>query len=215
MIFGSRNLTRVAVYFISVCMLTMTLRAGLKSNGVGFRGMYWGAKDQTAEVRVVDYYHHHEVSINGFGGNIYFFTRLDKQYFMEFTIGAVGNVESKQIFFNREETNVNSATVMLFGVRYDLFKPEKVIAAQPYLSAGAGPYWLSEIEVKDQNFGRTEEAIVTTRVKPGVYAGFGTHLLFCDWCGLNLDIKYHWVNFDINTPYSDFAFSIGFMFTWK
>ena len=209
------NFKTVFTHVCLVLLLIQTLRAGVKSNGIGVRGVYWGAKDQTTEVRIFDYYNHHEVSVNGFGGNIYFFTKLDSQYFIELTVGAVGNVESKHIFFNREETNVSSATVMLFGIRYDLFRPEKAIAAQPYLSAGAGPYWLSEIEVKNKDPWGTQEATVTTRVKPGLYAGFGTHFLFCDWCGLNLDIKYHWVNFDINMPYSDFSFGMGFMFTWK
>jgi hypothetical protein len=160
--------------------ISQTLMAGVKANGVGIRGIYWGAKDQTTHIRVVDYYNHQEVSINGFGGNIYFFTRLDKQYFVEFTVGAVGNVESKQIYFGKEEVFVNSATVMLFGFRYDFFKPEKVIAAQPYISAGAGPYWLGEIEVKNSTLRGNQEVTIGTRVKPGIYAGFGTHFLICD-----------------------------------
>jgi hypothetical protein len=209
------SLKTTNVSLLLLFCLLQTLFAGVKSNGIGIRGMYWGTKDQTTQIRIVNSYNHHEVTTNGFGGNLYFFTKLDGQYFIEFTIGAVGNVEAKHIYFDREEVYVNSATVMLFGFRYDLFNPAKIITAQPYLSAGFGPYWLGEIEVKNNNFWGGEEATVRTRVKPGVYAGFGTHFLFCDWCGLNLDIKYHLVNFDMNMPYSDFAFGMGFMFTWK
>jgi hypothetical protein len=74
---------------------------------------------------------------------------------------------------------------------------------------------LGEIEVKNNGRWGEEEATIRTRVKPGVYAGVGTHFLFCDWCGLNMDMKYHLVNFDVNMPYSDFSFGMGFMFTWN
>jgi hypothetical protein len=204
-----------AVTLLLMSGFSQTLLAGVRANGVGVRGIYWGTDNQTTHIRVYNYHDYHDVSTEGFGGSIYFFTRLDSQYYLEFSVGAVGNVESKRVYFNREEVYVNSATTMLFGVRYDVFKSAKTIAAQPYVSAGFGPYWLGEIEVKNNDRLGEEEATIRTRVKPGVYAGVGTHFLFCDWCGLNMDIKYHLVNFDVTMPYSDFAFGMGFMFTWN
>ncbi len=192
------------------------VRADIKprSTGIGFRGTYWRSNNARPQIFVTDGFAHTEIDVGGGGGWIYFFSRVDNDWIFEFSIGAIGEAAVKESYDYGEDVEVNAIIPILFGLRHDLFSFRSRSALQPYLAFGAGPYCLSEINVKERYFEQEEEVSVKTRVKPGGYAGGGMNFMFSSWFGLNFDIKYHFVDFNVNHDYSGWEYGFGFFFTW-
>jgi outer membrane protein W len=82
----------------------------------------------------------------------------------------------------------------------------------PYVSAGLGPYWISEINSRD-NF-HEDEVTVKSRVKPGAYLGGGFNFGLSDRFAINFDLKYHLIDLELNHKYSGFEYGVGFTIFW-
>ncbi|MCK5075284.1 MAG: hypothetical protein KAR38_02860, partial [Calditrichia bacterium] len=132
---------------------------------------------------------------------------------MELNIGGVGNVDIAQnANLTTQNVNVFSITPILLGLRYDLLSPKLPSKFQPYFSGGAGPYWMSNVEVVSSP---TEDYNTTESFhKYGAYAGGGTNLMIKDWFALNFDLRYHFVDFKVEEGYSGLEFGMGFSFMW-
>ena len=183
-------------------------------SGIGFRGTFWNMDNSTQSVRVSSAHGYEaEYDLGGGGGYFFMFSRLNDNLFLELTLGAVGQLQSHQEFGWGEEVDVNAVTPLLLGIRTDLLPIDNQSALQPYVSGGMGPYWFSDVYVKD-NYFMPEEVDIRTRARLGGYAGAGMNFMFTDWLGFNLDFKYHFIDFDKNHEYSGSEFGMGLIFAW-
>ena len=77
---------------------------------------------------------------------------------------------------------------------------------------GGGPYFLTDIRVRETFY--DEEVNISTVLKPGVYAGGGLDFMLNSWFGLNFDVKYHVIDFDVSHEQTGFEYGLGIQFMW-
>jgi len=183
-----------------------------RSTGIGLRGTYWNMNNGPAHVIVRNHDDFSAVDVGNGGGWIFLFSRIDEQTFFEFSLGAIGSVESVSHNDFRNNINVTAVTPVLLGFRHNLFSMRSRSALQPYIAYGAGPYWLHDIKVREDLY--EDEAIVKSKLKPGAYAGGGMNFMAASWFGLNFDVKYHFIDFNVNHDISGFEYGLGFCFMW-
>jgi len=211
---------RTIMFVAAICIIMMSLNTMAtaqvrpRSAGIGFRGTYFRMNHSKPEITVATKYGASEVNVGGGGGWIYFFSRIDNNSIMEFSLGAVGKAETVSNNIEGDEVDVEAMASILFGIRHELFSAYNYNAMRPYIAFGAGPYWLCDISVENDHWGQEEEVIVSSTLKPGGYAGGGLNFMLTSWFGLNFDVKYHFVNFNVNHDYSGWEYGIGFMFAW-
>ena len=183
-----------------------------KSTGIGLRSSYWHLRDDPRNV----YYNSHRdqsrVDTGGVGGWLYLFSRIDDHRFVEFHLGAIGDVKAEREYHDREELEADAMTPVLIGIRHDLVHPRSASSLVPYFSFGGGPYWLSDIKVIEDR--HDEEVEIETTLKPGGYAGGGVNFRLLDWLAFNFDIKYHFVDFNRNHSRSGYDYGIGLNIMW-
>jgi len=189
-----------------------SVSAQVRSTGIGLRGTYWNMNNRPAHVIVTNHDDFSAVEVGNGGGWIFLFSRIDEQTFFEFSLGAIGSVESVSHDGFRNDVNVTAVTPVLLGFRHNLFSMRSRSALQPYIAYGAGPYWLHDIKVREDLY--EDEAIVKSKLKPGAYAGGGMNFMATSWFGLNFDVKYHFIDFNVNHDISGFEYGLGFSFMW-
>lgn len=185
-----------------------------RTAGIGIRGSYWKMKETNNSFKVYTNPGMTEVDIGSGGGYLYFLTRMNERWLAELSIGAMGRVETRVKTFDREKVDVSATAPILLGFRNEIFPFRNTPQIQPYLSFGAGPYWMSDIHVEDEYFGYEEEVTVRSKVKPGGYLGGGVNFMMSSWFGLNFDLKYHFIKFDVNHPNSGYEYGLGMVFMW-
>jgi outer membrane protein W len=163
-------------------------------------------------VSIVDQHRHVMVDVGGAGGWLNFFSRTSDNWFMEFSLGAVTRVVDEVENVAGKDTRVKAVVPVLIGMRYHVLSPNHRGAIRPYLSFGAGPYWIADIFVQDQYY--KEEVTVDSELKPGGYAGVGLDFMMTDWFGLNFDARRHFVNFNTNAEHSGYEYALGIQFMW-
>ncbi len=182
-------------------------------SGIGFRGNYWNMIDGQQRIYVYNDGEISSVNVGGFGGSLFFFTRVQEQLSMEFTLGALAAVVEHREYYHWEDVEVNAVFPLLFGFRYDLMSEKSRSAMQPYLMFGAGAYILNDISVQEYDY-HEEEVSVSSVSRPGVYVGGGANLMLSNTFGFSYDIKYHWVDFDDSQYQNGFEFGLGLVFQW-
>jgi hypothetical protein len=188
------------------------VQAQARSTGIGLRGSYWNMNNGPAQIIVTNHDRYTGVDVGNAGGWIFFFSRVDEQTFFEFSLGAVGSVKSETYDGFNENVDVTAVTPILLGFRHNLFSLYNRSTLQPYVAYGAGPYWLHDITVHERFYG--DEVLVKSKIKPGAYAGGGVNFMLASWFGLNFDVKYHFLDFNVNHDYSGFEYGLGFSFMW-
>jgi hypothetical protein len=128
---------------------------------------------------------------------------------------SVGRAEVVEHGLWDDEVKVSGAVPILFGFQYSLFKDVATSAFQPYVSAAAGPYIISQVHVIDDTWSFSDEVKVKSRVQPGVSAAMGVYFLFAKWCALNGEMRYHLVNFDPKHDTSGIELGLGMAFFWR
>ncbi len=167
-----------------------------RSNGFGVRGTVWKHSSITERTSFG------EVSVEG-SGELYFFHRLKNQWFLETSIGGVDRTK-----ISGSTVDTRSIVPFLFGARYDLLSPAQNSPYQPYVSFGAGTYWISRAVVSGS-------VIAENDAKLGLHVGSGLNIILKSWFALNTDIKYHFVNFGSDLDdLSGFELGFGFSFMW-
>ncbi len=200
--------------------MTVTLAANpqsLKKTGIGFRGSYWDMKISSPGV-FVEHSHFNDTHVRagGGGGWLFVFSRISPRDFVEFSIGGAGNAETTDNWFDKEEVKVEAVTPLLVGIRHDLLSAPGRSDLYPYVSAGLGPYWAHHvIAVEQYGYDDDYETVETTsKFLAGGYFGGGMNIMLTSWMGLNLDGRYHIVDFNANHEYSGFELGIGMIFMW-
>lgn len=184
----------------------------VKSAGIGVRTTFWNFAHEGTWIHVENPGMRTEVNVGGAGGHLYLLSRLNETMWMELSLGGIGTVESKTSNYIEEKVDVSAITPLLLGLRFHLLPPTSQSGLKPYLSCGVGPYWLSDITIRDGLF--EEEVRTTWTVTRGGYLGGGADFQLAGWFAVNFDARYHFIEFDVNHPYSDVEYGIGIQFMW-
>lgn len=184
-----------------------------KNAGIGFRGTYWDMNESSNIVTVRTWPHRTHVDVGNGGFWLYFFSRLDDNTFLEFSLGAVGRVESESRSFAGQETDINAVFPVVLGWRHMLVGPYHRGALQPYIAFGGGAYWLANINVFENDF-EEEVTVVDSDLKSGGYLGAGLNFMLSSSFGINFDAKKHFIAFNKKHPYSGWEYGLGLNFHW-
>ena len=182
--------------------------------GIGFRGTHWAMSNNAQIVHVSTDPIQAQVDVGSGGGYFFLFSRISDAAWMEFTMGAVGQVNAHNESYWGDEVKVNAVTPVLLGLRHDFFSYDSPSSLIPYITFGAGPYWLNDVYVRSDRFGVDDELAVKSKAKLGGYAGGGLNFMFASWFGFNLDVRYHFINFDVNSEKSGWEYGLGVIFCW-
>ncbi|MBN2013414.1 hypothetical protein JW960_29050 [candidate division KSB1 bacterium] len=209
---------KTKLFFITIISLIIMLNTRVyarwdsKSAGLTFRSSYWHMDSSPNQIRISDDLGTSSVHVGGVGGWLAMFSRYDENVWLEFSIGGVANVNVVEYDMFDENVDVQVTTPVLLGIRYDLLNPENPGAFRPYLSVGAGPYWITDIHVEDRM--EEEQVDVNTKLKSGGYTGGGLNFMLSNWCALNLDMRYHFINLKPHHPNSGYEAGLGITFMW-
>ncbi len=211
-----KRITHLIVYMIIVLVTVSTVKAKaeekLYATGIGLRGSFYNMSGQTSTIYVRDHCCDSDVHVGGFGGALFLNSRINRQLVFEITIGAIGRVENESVYFDEEEVDVSAVSPLLFGVRFEPTQFYQVNNVTPYVSAGLGPYWTSDIHVRETTF--DEEVNIKTTVHPGGFFGGGFNFAITDGFAVNFDLKYHMIKMDPNHEFSGLEYGIGFQVSW-
>ena len=207
--------------YLIFCMLLLTVamvHAGYRSHkartgGIVFLGGYWDTQNDWAPIQKVTNGLDETVYVGGYVGWIDFYSRLDDHFFLYCGMGAGADVMVTDEF-ETDEVRVKAITPLIFGARYDLVSADRITAVQPYVSAGAGPYWEHHIHVIDNTFSDSDQVSVQSNVRFGLYWGGGAFYRITDTFVLNFDMKYHLLDLDVHNEFSGYEIGIGFGFFW-
>jgi hypothetical protein len=208
----------VRAYFFVLLAFAFFVQTAAASNnrraGIGVRGAHWRMGEPENIVHVTTMPAHAKVDVGNGGGYLYFFSRVSDATWMEFSIGAIGKVESKNEYFWGEEVDVDAVTPVLLGFRHDLFSYDTKSSLIPYVAFGAGPYWFNDVYVRSDQFGIDNEVLVKTKAKFGGYAGGGVNFGLTSWFGINFDARHHFMEFDVKNAKSGWEYGLGCYFSW-
>ena len=187
----------------------------LRSSGLGFRLGYLKTAGGTVRFDVSnDPLARQAVSIGGFvGAWAYYYSRLQDNWFLEFNLGFQAGLDTDSQLNDSTKVDLNAMVPLLMGVRYDLLSLRFPSRFQPYLSAGVGPYWQVAAEF-EENGGITERASGETKMNFGGYLGVGTHATITSWLSLEMDVKYHFIDFKSSAGNSGVEFGLGLTLMW-
>jgi hypothetical protein len=150
------------------------------------------------------------VDVDGVGAWLYFFSKIHHNWTMRLEFGAVAGVHIEHSGSDADIVDVSSILAILTGVQYHLLSPRLSTRIQPYISGGIGPYWHHDINVENN---QTMENVLTEGYSTfGGYLGGGVNIPITSFFGLNFDIKYHFVDFNIEKDLSGVEFGFGFSF---
>jgi len=184
----------------------------VRAAGINLRGSYWNIRNVPTKVKVNEYGSDSYVSTGGGGAWLTFFSRVNDNLFLELSFGAAAAVEEHSSSWFEENVDVAAVTPIVLGLRHNLLSPRSQSALQPYVSFGGGPYWVSDIVAVDNNF--EEEVSIDTELFRGGYAGGGFNFMVTNWFGINMDMKYHFIDFNVNHELSGPEYGFGVTFMW-
>ncbi|MEJ2637106.1 MAG: outer membrane beta-barrel protein [Calditrichia bacterium] len=205
---------------ITVTLMSIILAGALFAEdwprtGIGMRFSHWNVKDNVQMVRVYTDLHSTEVDAGGYGGTLFFFSRLTPQLFIEFSVGVIGTVEQRTKYRDYDEVKTNAVAPLLFGVRYNVLPREVQSVLQPYGEAGFGTYWISDIYVENDRFYDSHDNVtIHSEVRPGGYVGAGLNFMLSRKFAINYDMRYHMVDFSSSEYQNGIEFGLGCSFMW-
>jgi outer membrane protein W len=190
------------------------LPATSRSTGIGFRGSLFRPDHSNGGILI----HANGpessavISAPGGGAHLYFFSRMTGNWYLETSIGALGEAEITAA--DGDETHVKSTGMVpfLFGVRVDILPLRVANVFQPYVGGGPGYYMIQESDVQTGLVSSTISANIESRF--GGYFGGGVNIEIQDWLAFNLDGKYHRVQKREGDDRSGAEFGFGLCFMW-
>jgi outer membrane protein W len=185
-----------------------------RSNGIGFRVNFWTITDRPTRIDYSAMTRETSVDISGAGGSLYFFTRIHNNLFFDLTFEAVASVQTVTKPDLTDSTHINLVIPILLGLHYDVLPSRLSSSVQPYITAGLGPYWVQKGRTNIEVVEPDVEGSIESEFIFGAYAGLGANILITDWLALNVDLKYHIVDFNFNQKYSGPDFGLGLSFMW-
>ena len=202
----------VVVSIVVLFSLNVFAQPDVKSTGIGLRGSYYQLSNGVSEITVLNNDENSSVNVGGGGGWIYLFSRVNNNLFIELSIGGIGHVEEETNNYCENNVDVSAITPLLLGLRQELLSPLNQSTLRPYFSFGAGPYWISDVIVRENCY--SEEVSVKTTLMRGGYAGGGFDFKLCSWLAVNFDVKYHFIDFNKKHELSGFDYGLGVCIMW-
>jgi len=210
---------RVNVLFPLVAMAMLlfahshaSAQVSSRTAGISLRGATWGWPEGQQQLVWTGGEHYTSFDSEGVGGWISFVSRAADQVFVELSLGGlVRTVEEVQRPLGTE-TYVEALVPLLLGARVFPFEPDHSGALRPYVSLGAGPYWMLDILALETP--EHDDVAVNSEYDFGGYLGVGVDFMISDWFGLNLDFRQHFVDFSNHHEYSGSEFALGVQFLW-
>jgi len=208
---------RTTVLFIGLWTAGMVQAGSILQDrtGISLRSSFWSVKAEDTMVRVSTHgIDRSEVEFGGIGAWVTFLSGIGQRGGIEFSLGGVGRVEAneKRLFTN--DVQISGVMPVLLGYQYPILHERNTSAFQPYVSAGGGPYILSDVRVLGDAL--TDAAVtVKNRVRAGVYGAVGGYFLFTNWFAFHGEVRGHLVNFNPDDLYSGFELGLGLAFFWK
>jgi len=184
----------------------------LKSTGIGLRGSYYQMTNGTMEVSVINHGQRTKADVGDGGGWLFLNSRVGDNLFLELSIGAIGEVQEETNNFYKSEVDVSVITPVLLGLKQEFLSPYNQSTLRPYFSFGAGPYWISDVLVREDPL--SEEVSVKTNLERGGYLGGGFDFKLCSWLSVNFDAKYHFIDFNKKHELSGVDYGLGFTIMW-
>lgn len=186
----------------------------IRTTGIGLRGSSWKNSHPVSELSVFRNDADSEIQLSDDGGWICFLSRINDNWFGELGLGSLGKVEARSDYLNDADVHISAVHPLTFGLRYELFSLDNRSAFQPYISGGAGPYWISDIYAKEDHFEEEEQVSAKTDLLKGGYAGAGLNFALTSWLNLGFDARYHFVDFDKKHERSGWEYGFGITFMW-
>lgn len=206
------KIVTIVTALILIFSVNLFAQRKVKSTGIGLRVTHWKMTNDQTRIIVSDYGSRSSVETGSAGVWLYLLSRMNHNTLFELSLGAVGKVEEETYYYTHSDVDVFAVTPILLGLRIELMSPESQSALQPYLSLGGGPYWFSNVSVKERVY--EDEVKVETKLKRGGYLGGGVNFLLSDWFAINFDMKYHFINFNKKHENSGFEYGLGVSFMW-
>ncbi len=182
-----------------------------RSTGLGFKLSFWNVADQKTRISTSNYGEDANISIGGVGVWINYHSRLRRNWFMEFKLGAIGGLTAKQENYVVNTQEVSSVIPVLLGLRYDILSERMPTKIEPYINVGAGFYAMTRVHTTGN---LNEEQSIDTDREFGGYIGGGAFLVMTDWLALNAGLRYHFVDFTVDNRFSGVEVGIGTTFMW-
>ena len=185
-----------------------------RTAGLGVRGSSWDMNRFPDQSTVSVHTHMVEVSSGSGGGWLFFISRMSESDWVEISLGAAGKAEVTDATLV-DETQVDGVSTVLLGFRHELFAPANHSRVRPYAAWGIGPYWVHRIHAIDRAWVQADEEVqIDTRLKGGGYLGGGINLMLSSVVGINVDARYHFIEFDRKNDFSGLDFGLGLMICW-
>ena len=198
-------------FFLVLNCQNLRAQKVMRSTGIGIRLGAWKMYDP-ADDKKFDYATVSTTSGSGEGGVLHFYKRLRDRWFLDGSLGNLGNVSLTRIGTGYVYTANLDITLFQFGARYDWLSPKYGSSFQPYLSLGGGLYWLSESSNLVEGGG--VETTNKTTAKAGIYGGGGLNFILARWFSINADLKFHFNDFDFSDRTNGVEYGIGCNFMW-
>jgi len=184
-----------------------------RSSGIGLRASYSSIAGSPTRFNISDGGTSSVYDFSGLGSSLYFFSRVQQSnWFFEFSLGAVARVHGEEKIGMEDHVKVSAVIPFLLGLRYDVLSNRHANTFQPYIAGGVGPYWSTAFNVRNQVTGETVSG--EAELRAGGYAGGGVNFVPLSWIALNLDLRYHFVDFQRQREPSGFEFALGLSFMW-
>ncbi len=203
------NLTLILVMVLSIHLYGQN---EIKSTGIGFRFSYYDGGPHSASFERVGYTRINAESSGGAGAIFFVFSRFSDRLSVEFSVGGLARFMADHKWHMEEDVEVFAAVPLLAGVRVDLLPVTSQSIIKPYVGGGLGTYILSDIHVTHE-YG-VEKGTVNTNLSPGGYGAAGLNIHFSPSVALNIEAKYHMVDFDADHNRSGVEVGMGMVFFW-
>ncbi len=184
----------------------------IKSTGIGLRGSFYQMTNGPMEISVINHGQHTKANVGGGGGWLYLYSRVGDNLFLEINVGAVGEVQEETHNYYESNIDVSAITPILLGLRQEFLSPYNQSNLRPYFSFGAGPYWISDVIVREDPF--SEEVSINTTLERGGYLGAGFDFKLFNWFAINFDAKYHFLDFNKKHELSGVDYGLGITIMW-
>lgn len=214
------------------CFAQSTLMAqyNTRTTGIGMRGSFWALPEPDNHVAVTYPNSTHKIDVGGMGGSFYIMKRVNERLLAEMSFGGYGSVKGETDNWDydndhyyhhqhdccadddQENLDISAITPALFGMRFYPLPMWNRSGIQPYAAAGIGPYFISDISVRDDGF--NGEVTSNWSTKAGGYLGCGVDIVMTSWLAFNVDARYHLVGFNPDNDYSNIEWGCGLQFMW-
>lgn len=213
---GMENWMRICSQILLIVLAAGYWSAGFgegisRSTGLGFKISFWNITNHPTRISTSGYGKDADISVGGVGIWMNFYSRLKRNWFMEFKLGGVGSVQAEQKDYVVNSQEVSSIIPVLLGMRYDLLSERVPSSIVPYFNGGLGVYSMTEITTSDD---LNAEQKIESNSDFGGYFGGGAHLVLTDWFAFNADLRYQFVDFKFEKGFSGMEFALGTTFMW-